>query len=157
MGLTYTVTLRYSMAAALDAATRRKMELTGYHGLTQSIYLCGPWRGRAMYVSFDRSLALAVAKYGGVYAVRYEASCPLVLDTPALFRHTWEASGAPFPRVFSTQRRRLEDYCRKRGSDAIVLPASAFGGEYGYAWVAGLFGEPQAILLAPERAVLTPC
>jgi len=134
------------------------VQLNGYHGLTMGDAITGAWHSGEMYVAYDRSLASDVAINGVVYAVTYEARHLLVLDTASRFLDVWMDCGASEePESFDDQKSLLFAYARARGYDAVCIPASAFEGEDGYEWVAGTFGEPQMLLLEPERAVLTPC
>jgi len=133
------------------------VKLTGYHGLTASSAIVGDWWHREVYVAYTHDFALDVSRDGVVYAVEYEARKPLILARPQDFISAWIQAGANERMMgFATQKRLFTDWARRLGFDAICLPPSTFEGELGYDWVAGIFGEPQMILLDPARAAYIP-
>lgn len=131
------------------------MLLVGFHGLTGG-EIAGAFNKPELFVAYDLALAVSYAGGGAVVAVAYEASNPLVLETPEQCVEAFRASGidrAPLTQRWHPDTTHIfAEWARRRGYDAVCLPESAFAGELGYEWVAGTFGEPQMILLQPARA-----
>jgi hypothetical protein len=131
------------------------MNLHGYHGETgDGVPATGFTRG-PVFLAYDRDLADAYAETG-VLEVTYESARPLVLDTPTAFVAAWRASGAdaldgPF---HPTCTHAFAAWAVGQGYDAVCIPESAFDGEDGYAEVGGRVGDPQMLLLVPQRAVI---
>lgn len=136
-----------------------KRHLGGFHGLTDG-EIVGAFNKPEMFVAYDRELAASYAECEGgrIVVVNYEASSPLILETPEQCVEAFRESGidrAPVTWRWHPDTTHLfAEWARRRGYDAVCLPASAFVGELGYEWVAGTFGEPQMILLEPARARL---
>jgi hypothetical protein len=133
----------------------RDVTLHGYHGETGAGVPANGFTRGPVFLAYDRELAEAYAETA-VLTVTYASARPLVLDTPAAFVAAWQASGAdavtgPF---HPDCTHAFAAWAVALGYDAICIPASAFDGEDGYAEVGGRVGDPQMLLLGPERAVI---
>lgn len=128
----------------------------------------GQTRAEKVKPRSDRPLFIAPEWLAATYAedheskimpVEYEAKNALILDTPEKFKEFYDMAGAgdtgiPLhaPPDEDSSWRRMTRLAKSQGFDAIDIPDSAFAGENGFAWVSGSVGEPQTVLLEPERA-----
>lgn len=129
------------------------MLIEGLHGETGTP-IVGAFNRDALFVAFDANLADAYAEDRVVHRVRYESTNPLDITDPAQFKVMWTESGAAItegafhPVVTGTVNR----WARARGYDAIRLLPVLFDSDEGWEMAGGTYGEPQAILLYPNRA-----
>jgi len=128
--------------------------VTGFHGLTKGP-IVKELIGTPLFLTFERELAESYSDDGSVLVVTCPVTRPLVLDTPNAFDHAWKASGAneaPLP-FHPNATHRLATWARDSGHDVVSIPPSAFQGTEGWNLVQGRVGEPQLIVLYPERAI----
>ena len=146
-------------------------KLTGKHGMSKGT-IEGEWNLPELYMA-DEALATSYAQGGTeeedgrVIDVEYNAQKVLVIDTGAKMRDLWvktgiekATEGLPFhPDTNGV----VANWARAMGYDAIEITPGGTGedrdqdeddAELGYKYGAGTYGEPQTILLSPERATI---
>lgn len=129
------------------------MTIRGWHGETRG-EVVGAFRSD-VYVALDLDLAESYAEGRPVLEVEYDARNPYVVadgadldrlltDSAALDAENWHPAGTG----------RVARLLRERGYDALVIRQETFDAadQAGWEVLAGTYGEPQAVLLDPERA-----
>lgn len=132
-----------------------KFRVIGYHGETRGS-IEGEFNKPTMFVGLDRDLAYEYAEGGRVHDIEFDANNPLVLDTPEKVELAWDESKALDKpgRFHPDKTEAFAEWARSHGHDAVVIPQSAFEGDLGYEISTGTWGEPQALLLRPDKVVV---
>lgn len=136
------------------------VKLVGWHGKTKDEPLI-PEADRPLFIGPEWLAASYAEGHEQIQPVEFEARNALVIETAEEFRDLWTTAGVDAddlplhgPPDVDSKWRRVTRLVKSEGFDAIHIAESAFTGELGYEWVAGTVGEPQTVLLDPNKVVV---